>query len=648
MCGIVGIIDWQGRRPIDSELVRRMTESLAHRGPDGSGYYYGPGVAMGHRRLAIIDVAHGQQPLFNEDRTVVVSFNGQIYNYRELMRDLQAAGHHFATHSDTEVIVHAWEEWGQRCVERFRGMFAFALWDENRQEMFLARDRLGKKPLYYAEIGGGFVLFASELKALLIDPRIERKLDPTAIEDYLAYGYVPETKSIYYSVKKLPPAHSMTIRRGRGVSRARAYWDISFGTRSRTDLNDACEELVGRLGDAVEMRLISEVPLGGFLSGGVDSSAVISLMAERSGQPVNSFAIGFKQTAYDESRYAEAVAARWATRHRSSLVDAEDFALVDRLARVFDEPFADSSAIPTYQLCSVARREVTVALSGDGGDELFAGYRRYRWHAAEERVRQLLPGRLRSAILGPLAHAYPQFDWAPRPLRLRATLGELAVDSLDGYFHNVSVLDDEIRRRLCAPAFRRELQGYHAKEYLAAYYNAAPADDPVGRAQYTDLKTYLPGDILTKVDRTSMASSLEVRAPILDHVFVEWAAGLPASFKLRGAVGKYVLKRALEPRLPRDILYRPKQGFSVPLADWFRGPLRRRVREALNAPRLHAMGWFDLDYLRHAFEEHASGRRDYASLIWSMLMLDAFLRDVHESAPAAPPTAEVSLASAGS
>ncbi|MDB5407806.1 MAG: asparagine synthase [Rhodospirillales bacterium] len=634
MCGIAGLMDTRGRRPIDRGRLVKMTDRIAHRGPDGDGFYVAAGIGLGHRRLAIIDVAGGQQPLYNEDGTVVVSFNGEIYNFQELATELTAKGHRFRSHCDTEVIVHAWEEWGERCVDRFRGMFAFAIWDEKSETLFLARDRLGKKPLYYAVLDDGMLLFASELKALLVDPRLPRRLDPTAVEDFFAYGYVPETKSIYRDVAKLAPAHHLTVRRGREIPSPVEYWDLACRQDGPNREEEAREQLVALLQESVKLRLISDVPLGAFLSGGVDSSAVVALMAEGSAQPVNSFSIGFRQAEYDETAYADQVAKQFRTNHFSRTVDADDFDLVGRLAGIYDEPFADASAIPTVRVCALAREHVTVALSGDGGDELFAGYRRYRWHACEERIRGMLPDTIRRGLFGTLARLYPKADWAPRRFRAKSTLRELAADSLDGYFLNVSTLDDSVRDRLYTPRFARELQGYHAREQLGRAFEKAPTDDPLMRVLYTDIKTYLPGDILTKVDRASMASSLEVRAPLLDHRFAEWATGLPSGLKLHDGIGKYVFKRALEGRLSHDILYRPKQGFAVPLAAWFRGPLAERVRRTARSSRLADTGWFDTGFIGKSVEQHIAGLRDHSRMLWSLLMFEVFLSEVHDGNPA--------------
>lgn len=638
MCAITGIFSGDADARISPRLLAAMNDSQAHRGPDQHGLHLSPGIGLGHRRLSIIDLAGGRQPLYNEDRRVVVVYNGEIYNFASLAGELAARGHRFSTHCDTEVIVHAWEEWGAACVERFRGMFAFAIWDQDRQTLFLARDRLGIKPLYYAELADGTLIFASELKALLVYPGLPRALDPQAIEDYLALGYVPEPRSIYRSVRKLPPGHHLTRRRGEPRREPERYWDIPPGEPLAGDADALGQELLERLREAVAIRLIAEVPLGAFLSGGVDSSAVVALMAqimaEDGAGPVNTCSIGFGDPAFDETRYAEQVAARYGTRHRCEQVVPDHFALLDRLAGLFDEPFADSSALPTYQVCELARRQVTVALSGDGGDENLAGYRRYQWHLGEERLRGPLPLGLRRAVFGPLGRRYPALTGAPRWLRGRATLRALARDSIEGYLQIISVLDGETRAGLYSPAFKRELQGYGAIEVLRRHAGNCPSAHPLSLIQYLDLKTYLTDDILTKVDRTSMAHALEVRVPVLDHPFVEWAWRLPAAMKLRGGEGKWLFKQALAPHLPADVLYRPKMGFAVPLAAWFRGPLRERVHTALSGPLIGDSGLFERDALMRLFAVHQSGQRDYSASLWSLLMFHAFLQ--REAGVAAP------------
>jgi asparagine synthase (glutamine-hydrolysing) len=605
-----------------------MNQTQHHRGPDEGGTYFEPGLGLGHRRLSIIDLSSGQQPLFNEDRTVVVVYNGEIYNYLELMRELVGLGHSFRTRCDTEVIVHAWEQWGERCVERFRGMFAFALSDRNTETLFLARDRLGIKPLYYANLSNDQLVFASELKGLLAHPGLRRDMDSFAVEEYFAYGYIPEPRTILRDVYKLPPGYTLTVRRNAATSAPRQYWDVPFAPVAPMTEEHACEELVDRLREAVRIRLIAEVPLGAFLSGGVDSSAIVAMMAGSTEEVVNTCSISFGDPQYNEAQFAAAVAHRYHTNHYVEQVDSDDFDLLDRLATLYDEPYADSSAIPTYRVCELARKRVTVALSGDGGDESLAGYRRYRWHLYEERVRSRLPASLRRMLFGLLGTVYPKADWAPKILRAKSTFEALARNSLEAYFHSVSVIPDALRTRLFSPSFRNELQDYHAVEVLRGYAQHAPSSHPLSVVQYLDFKTYLPGDILTKVDRASMAHSLEVRVPMLDHKLVEWVSGLPPPFKLRGREGKFILKRAMEPHLPQEVLYRPKMGFAVPLASWFRGPLRERVQQSVLGPVLADGGLFNRAYLKQLVERHQAGVFDYSSVLWALLMFEAFHRQV--------------------
>ncbi|SFO15891.1 XrtA/PEP-CTERM system amidotransferase [Nitrosospira briensis] len=628
MCGIVGLFDTRGKREIDRELLGRMNQIQIHRGPDEGELYTEAGVGFGHRRLSIMDVSSGQQPLFNEDGSVVVVFNGEIYNFQELAGELAALGHTFRTHCDTEVIVHAWEEWGENCVDRFRGMFAFGLWDRNRKVLFLARDRLGIKPLYYSLLTDGILIFASELKALLAHPDFRRDLDPLAIEDYFAYGYVPEPRTIFSQGLKLSPGHILTLHHGHRMPQPRQYWDVPFTPHGCTNAQEAQEELIVRLRESVNIHLMTEVPLGAFLSGGVDSSAVVAMMSNLTQEPVNTCSISFGDPAFNESQYAQKVADRYHARHSVEQVDQDDFGLVDKLASLYDEPFADSSAMPTYRVCELARKRVTVALSGDGGDENLAGYRRYRWHLYEERMRSVLPLGLRKPLFGMLGGLYPKADWAPKVLRAKSTFEALARDSAEGYFHGVSLMKDGMRQRLFSDSFKRSLQGYQAVEVLRMHATKCPVEDPLSRVQYLDMKTYLVGDILTKVDRASMAHALEVRVPLLDHKLVEWISGLPVSLKLRGHEGKYIFKKSLEPYLPNDILYRDKMGFSVPLASWFRGPLRQKLTDALMGPVLADTGIFNKAFLKEMLDQHQSGRRDYSASLWSLLMFESFLRNV--------------------
>ncbi|MFZ3081468.1 XrtA/PEP-CTERM system amidotransferase [Rhodoferax ferrireducens] len=638
MCGITGIFDTRGGSAVSQAVLQRMNDSQLHRGPDEGSLHIEPGVGLGHRRLSIIDIATGQQPLFNEDGSVVVVFNGEIYNYQQLIPELQALGHVFHTKSDTEVIVHAWESWGADCVKRFRGMFAFALWDRNQQTFFMARDRLGVKPMYYALLDDGTLLFGSELKSLLAHGGLSRDMDPLAVEEYFALGYVAEPRTIFKQSKKLSPGHTLAIKRGEPLGEPVAYWDVQFSLDNPISEGDAQAELVQRLQESVRLRMISEVPLGAFLSGGVDSSAVVAVMAGLSQEPVNTCSIGFDDPAFNESAFAQKVADRYRTNHRLEVVKSDDFDLIDTLARLYDEPYADSSAIPTYRVCQLARKHVTVALSGDGGDESFGGYRRYRLHLMEERMRAALPLGVRRPLFGALGRFYPKADWAPRMFRAKTTFEGLSRSSVQAYFHSVSILRGPMREALFSPSFKAELAGYNAHEVFRRHAVQAGTDDPLALIQYLDLKTYLVGDINTKVDRASMAHSLEVREPLMDHELVEWLATLPSSQKIKGQEGKYIFKKSMEPYLPQDVLYRPKMGFAVPLARWFRGPLKQRVRDAVLGDRLLATGWFNPVYLQHLVEAHQSGARDYSAPLWTLLMFDAFLRQVvdgHVTEPAA-------------
>lgn len=625
MCGIVGLMDLKGAREVDLDLLHSMNQTQFHRGPDGEGIYAQPGVGLAHRRLAIIDLKGGAQPMSTPDGRVTVTYNGEIYNFQDLRRELEALGYTFHTRCDTEVILYAWLAWGEECVKRFRGIFAFGLWDNRQKILFLARDQLGVKPLYYAQLRDGWLGFSSELKALKAHPGLERIIDLNALEDYFAYGYIPDPRTIYRNAFKLPPGHTLTVKAGQPAPSPVSYWDVHFAANAELSETEAAEALIERLREAVKLQLIADVPLGAFLSGGVDSSAVVALMAGLMDEPVEACSISFGDPAFNESEYAKEVAHRYKARHRIQQVDPNDFSLIDRLAGLYDEPYADSSALPTYRVCELARQKVTVALSGDGGDENFAGYRRYRWHVYEERMRAWIPAAIRRPLFGVLGQLYPKLDWAPKFLRAKSTLEALARDSIEGYFHSVSIMGDDLRARLYSAALWRELQGYHAAQVLYRHAENAP-DHPLSRVQYLDLKTYLPGDILTKVDRASMAHALEVRVPILDHLLVEWLATLPPQFKLRGQEGKYIFKKALEPYLSESVLYRPKMGFAVPLAAWFRGPLREKVRSALLGERMLDSGWFDSRFLRTLVDQHQAGLRDFSAPIWSLLMFESFLR----------------------
>jgi asparagine synthase (glutamine-hydrolysing) len=633
MCGVAGIFHRDSAGAVDLTLLRRMTSALRHRGPDGDGFHVEPGIGLGHRRLAIIDVEGGHQPMFNEDDTVVIVFNGEIYNFGELREELQALGHVFRNRCDTEAIIHAWESWGPDCLQRLNGMFAFALWDRNRGQLFVARDRLGKKPLYYASMADGSLAFASEMAALATIPGLQRRIDATAVDGYFTFGYVPDPQTLYHGIHKLPAAHFMLLDRTGKVPVPRRYWTVPTATRPLAEM-EAVTRLNALLADCVEQRLVADVPLGAFLSGGVDSSAVVATAASRQAAPLTTFTIGFEGEE-DETPFAAEIARRYGTvqhNERAAATDLIDAARVQ--GRIFGEPFGDSSSVPSFAVCALARRHATVAISGDGGDEVFAGYRRYRWHTITDAVRRHVPAPLRRHVIGGLAALYPKLDRAPRWLRARHTLSEISLDSACGYARMLTRVQSDRRRALFSARLRVELDGYDPAARIARLMEESDTEDALLQAQYVDLHTWLVGDILTKVDRTSMANSLEVRTPFLDYRMVEWGMSLPASLKLQAGEGKYVLKRALEPLLPRAILYRRKQGFATALAL----PLRQgigRVRKRLLGEAMLSSGLFEAGALARLIDEHASGRFDHGQALWQLLVFEGFLAD-SEAAPDRP------------
>lgn len=625
MCGIAGIFHLATPKPVDPGRIERMCDAIAHRGPDGHGVWVAPGVGLGHRRLSIIDLAGSPQPMASIDGQAMLVFNGEIYNYRELREELRANGAEFRTDGDSEVILAAWRRWGPDCVSRLHGMFAFAIYDLAERSLFLARDRLGVKPLFLAPLSDGSLAFASELKALTAHPLLRRDIDPLAVEDYLAWGYVPDTRSILKGVQKLPAGHSLLLRHDAPLPAPRQWWDVSFAERRHGSRADLEAELLHLLRQAVTSRMAADVPLGAFLSGGVDSSSVVALMAEASGAPVRTCSIGFDVAALDETSHAEQVARLFATDHVSRKVSPDDFEAVDQLAGMFDEPFADASALPTWLVCQLARESVTVALSGDGADEAFAGYRRHGFQKNEDRLRAIVPGGLRAPVFGTLGAIYPKMDWAPRPLRAKATLLSLARGSEEGYARALSVTAPELRSALYSDDFLRLRGEYRAEHGLVELMRGAPARSGLDRAQYADLKFWLPGDILTKVDRTSMAVSLEAREPLLDHRLIEFAAALPDEMRLKGMEGKWLLKRTMRRYLPDNILYRSKQGFVTPIAQWFRGPLAGAARAIATSAPLARTGWFDPSRLRAIADAHITGHSDHSRLLWQLLMLDRSL-----------------------
>lgn len=617
MCGIAGIVDRGGLTSEDRHAVGRMTAALHHRGPDDAGSFGDDQAALGHARLSIVDLAAGHQPMSNEDGSIWIVFNGEIYNFPELHGSLTARGHRFRTRCDTEAIVHLYEDHGDRCVDHLRGMFAFAIWDQNRRQLLLARDRIGIKPLYYRQVGGR-VLFGSEIKAILEAPGIPRRIDVEALQDYLTYLWVPGPKSMFEGIHKLPAGHTATLDE-RGW-RVRQYWDLHFPEPAPLDEATLRDQFRSALDDSVAAHLLSDVPVGAFLSGGLDSSAVVAAMARQSSRPVVTSSIGFDDAAFDELGHADAVAARLGTDHHRSVVRPDAVELVDRLAWHYDEPFADPSAIPTYCVARLAREQVKVALSGDGGDENMAGYRKYKLHQRERAVRRLIPAPIRRLGFAPLARCYPKADWLPRILRAKSTLENLAASDPQAIYRSRAAFDPALARSLIRPEIRA--RGYDSFRAIDDAYRRCAGADPLARELYTDIKTYLCDDILVKVDRASMAVGLEVRVPILDHQFMEFMAGIPANLKLRGSTGKYLFKEAVRADLGTEVVDRPKMGFSVPLGSWFRGPLRPLVEETLFAPDSFIRSVLDMRPIGQIWRSHQAGTRRMESLLWALIVLE--------------------------
>lgn len=632
MCGIAGIFHGPTPKPVDPRRVERMCDALVHRGPDGAGVWSDHGVGLGHRRLSIIDLEGSPQPMHSADKRTTIVFNGEIYNFRELRRELTGEGFQFLTEGDTEVILAAYQRWGVDCLKRLDGMFAFALFDAEKRSLFIARDRLGVKPLYLAELSDGSLAFASELKGLLAHPLLKRRIDIAAVDDFLAWGYVPDTRCILQGVRKLAAGHFLMLEQGKPLNQPKQWWDISFAERRTGSEADLSAELVNLMREAVRSRMVSDVPLGAFLSGGVDSSSVVALMAETSVTPVQTCSIGFDVSEVDETSYARQIAQSFGTDHRERIVGNNDFGAIDELVGMFDEPFADASALPTWRVCQLARENVTVALSGDGADEAFAGYRRQVFHAHEERARAFLPQALRGPVFGGLGAIWPKADWGPRPFRAKSTLLALAGDGNEGYARGLSVLTPDQRAAIYAAPTRKALSGYRAEDDLISLMRNAPARSGLDRAQYADLKFWLPGDILTKVDRTSMAVSLEAREPLLDHRLIEFAASLPEKFRVKRSTGKYLLKKSMERYLSNNILYRQKQGFVTPIAQWLRGPLAPEARAVAQSQMLVSSGLFESDHLSKLAETHISGRADNSRVLWQMIMLNKSLKALGVSA----------------
>jgi len=632
MCGIVGAVWTSAAKAVRQEVLHRMTTVLSHRGPDDQGTYYRPlaaeeptrsGVALGHRRLSIIDLAGGHQPMSNEDGSVWVVFNGEIYNFRDLRRQLEAAGHRFRTRCDTEVLVHLYEQVGEQLAEHLNGMFALAIWDQRNDRLLLARDRLGQKPLYYRHEPGR-LLFASELKGIMQVPDVPRQIDPVALDLYLVYQYVPHPWSIFTGTRKLPPGHYAVWQADQlAVHR---YWQPELNLEEPRPAEQYRQELFDLLRSAVELRLQSDVPLGAFLSGGVDSSIIVALMQQLSDEPVRTFSIGFAEPKYDETRYARLVAQHLGTRHYEFCVGPDAIEILPKLVWYYDEPFADSSAIPTWYVAEQTRQHVTVALTGDGGDELFVGYPRYRAVELAALVDRL-PVPIRWLLTGPVRAMVPRSVQYKSPVRrLRRFLDQLSKPSWERYLRWIGIFEPEHRQAVYTEQFARTVASFDPLDFLTEAQQRSAARDLVTSTSLTDLVTYLPCDLMTKVDIASMAHGLECRQPLLDHRVVELAAKMPLHYKYRRGRGKRLLLETFGHLLPQEILHRPKMGFGVPLDSWFRGPLAAFAKSLLLDRRATSRGIFRPGGVSQLLDEHISGRADHSYRLWALVVLEMWQR----------------------
>ena len=621
MCGIAGIVSSNRTERIEEALVHQMCEAIVHRGPDDEGLLARNNVGLGMRRLSIIDLSGGHQPIFNEDRSAWIVFNGEIYNFPELRPELEAHGHHFSTHSDTETIVHLYEEMGADCVQKLRGMFAFALWDDRRQSLLIARDRLGKKPLHYA-LHNGKLYFASEIKSILTVAPELAEVNRAALMQYMYLGYVPDPATAFSKIHKLPPGHLLEFQHGE--LRVRKYWDLpEYGTHASMSEEECLEEMEARLAEATRIRLISDVPLGALLSGGTDSSTIVALMARASSRPVKTFAIGFRQADFDESQYARLVAQKFATEHHELILEPDVVASLEKLTSSMEEPFSDPSILPTYFVSCLARQHVTVALSGDGGDELFAGYTRYGIQQRRQ-VAALIPkGAWRF-------YRERLFPLLPKAMRGRQFSYNLSLPWQERYADEVCLIPAfERDMPLLSPEFRATIaESGDPQDILLQLFANAPASDPISKMLYVDTKTYLVEDILTKVDRMSMLTSLEVRVPILDHTFVEWVTSLGPEWKMRDGKQKYIFRKLAERvGVPREVLYRPKRGFALPLVHWTRNEMKDLILGVLLDPCTLQRGYLDPKGVRHLLDEHMSGKRNHSGRVWRLLLYELWHRN---------------------
>lgn len=614
------MVDYRSGSQLLESVLRKMCSTLTHRGPDHEGYHLAPPAALGHRRLSIIDLSTGDQPMSDGDGRYWIVYNGEIYNFLEERKRLEEQGERFRTRSDTEVLICLYQLEGERMLQRLRGMFAFALWDQVEQRLFLARDRVGKKPLFYYEKDGLF-LFASEIKALLEHPEVSREIDPVALDDYLSWNCVPPPRTMFTGIRKLPPGHYACF--DRNGFRQNLYWDMKFKPDPSISFEEACHEVRGLLEEATRLRLISDVPLGAFLSGGIDSSLIVALMSRLSDRPVKTFSIGFEEEDWSELPYARMVAERYQTDHQEFVVKPDAIRVLPKLIYHFDEPFGDSSAIPTYYLSEMTRKHVTVALNGDGGDESFAGYDRY---LATQLIGyyQKFPASFRKRLLPGLLNLFPDTGGKRTFLSRLRRFNQASLGSTEeAYCSLLEIFSPDMKAILMASSLSGLLRGHDARSYFKDFLKSEQGgEELLGHLLYADQKAYLPDDLLVKVDRMMMAHGLEGRSPLLDHRLMEYAARLPASYKLRGKTSKYLLKALARELIPTQLIHRPKQGFGVPIARWFRGELRPCVESVFRQSHFVKIGWFNREALDQLWQEHLTGRRDHGHRIWGLLNLE--------------------------
>jgi len=622
MCGICGIVDHKGSLAT-RDRVLAMADRLSHRGPDDQGVYLSspstPRSALGHRRLSIIDLSPlGHQPMANEDESAWIVLNGEIYNYKDLRKELEGKGHQFRSHTDTETVMHLYEEYGEECVKYLRGMFAFAIWDEKKKTLFAARDRAGKKPFLYFKEGSVFC-FASEFASILESGLIRKEIEPVSIDQYLTFGYIPSPRTIYKGIMKLPPAHTLLLRGGEVT--IKRYWDLDYSKKIIISEEDASNELIRLLEDAVKIRLYSDVPLGAFLSGGIDSSAIVALMSRIGSGAVKTFSIGFTEKAYDELKFARMVAERFNTDHNELIVKPDALKVLPLLVERYGEPYADSSCVPTYYLCNQTRKYVTVALNGDGGDELFAGYERYQAMLISERYRKI-PSLMRRGIKGLVSLLPDSINQKNKLRRFKRFFDGIDMPFAPRYLRWIGLMSDGLKADIYSRDFKTVTQNSDPSDPLKPYLGLYPSQGVLDPVLSADTHTYLPDDLLVKVDIASMANSLEARSPFLDHKVMEFAASLPPEFKMKNLVKKYILKKALHGIIPDENIYRSKMGFGVPVGDWFRGELKELLTDTLLSDKCAGRGYFDDIAVEMMVSDHIEGRRDYTYQLWALLMLE--------------------------